>query len=87
MDRGAWWATVYTVTKSETPAFTFRYDKMNLIHLPLLFSWCLQPSFSLSCNRTFLSSMSSTLPVHQPSPGVWDSYVTRTPQKAILAIR
>ena len=87
MDRGAWWATVYTVTKSETPAFTFRYDKMNLIHLPLLFSWCLQPSFSLSCNRTFLSSMSSTLPVHQPSPGVWGSYATRTPQKAILAIR
>lgn len=35
---------------------------MNLIHLPLLFSCCLQPSCSLSCNRTSLPSISSVLP-------------------------
>ena len=53
MDRAAWWATVYAVTKSQTPSFTLRYDKMNLIHLPLLFSWCFSSVQSLSRVQLF----------------------------------
>ena len=53
MDRGAWWATVYGVTKSQTQlsthTHTFLFDSF-LELLSLIFSFCLYIIFLISFN-------------------------------------
>ena len=63
MHRGAWWATVYRVTKSRTRLsnFTLQGNQNNLIYILI---YILHPSPSKMFFRTLSSSMQELIKVY-----------------------